>query len=119
MLKKTTLPLILTVSLNACAWNSTMGQNDRFQVASTASLFAPSVTTVVDTKTDSASTYAGTSIIGQLANAAGTVAGGYLLGQGIGKSGTKVTQNGGGASANADANATAINVTGAKKHHAE
>ena len=89
----------LSIVLNACAYNSTMGVNDRFQVATTASMFAPSVTTVVDTKTDSASTYAGPSIVGQVVNAAGGVAGGYLLGQGIGKSGTRVTQNGGGASA--------------------
>jgi len=97
----TTLILIaISIFSTGCAYNSTMGQDDRFQVASTASFFAPSVTTVLDTKTDSASTYAGPSIVGQVANAAGTVAGGYLLGQGIGKSGTKVTQNGGGASAN-------------------
>ena len=74
------------------------GFNDRFQVATTASMFAPSVTTVVDTHNDSASTYAGPSVVGQVVNAAGTVAGGYLLGQGIGRSGTKVTQNGGSAS---------------------
>ena len=94
------LPVLL---LNACAYNSTMGDNDRFHVSSTASMFAPSVTTVLDTKTDSASTYAGPSIVGQVANAAGNVAGGYLLGQGIGKSGTKVSQNGGGATASSNA----------------
>lgn len=97
-----TLPVML---LQACSYNSTMGVNDRFQVASTASFFAPSVTTVLDTKTDSASTYAGPSIVGQVANAAGTVAGGYLLGQGIGKSGTTVSQNGGGAQSGSVSNA--------------
>jgi len=91
----------------ACAFNSTMGENDRFQVSSTASLFAPSVTTVLDTKTDSASTYAGSSIVGQVANAAGNVAGGYLLGQGIGKSGTTVSQNGGGAISSSSASSIA------------
>ena len=96
-MKKLTLVLPVLM-LNACAYNSTMGENDRFQVASTASFFAPSVTTVLDTKTDSAATYAGPSIVGQVANAAGTVAGGYLLGVGIGKSGTTVSQTGGGAS---------------------
>ena len=97
-MKIASLSLIPTLLLSGCAYNSTMGENDRFQVSSTASLFAPSVTAVLDTKTDSASVYAGPSIVGQTAQAAGTVAGGYLLGQGIGKSGTKVTQNGGGAS---------------------
>jgi hypothetical protein len=96
---------VIFASLQACAYNSTMGQDDRFQVASTASFFAPSVTTVLDTKTDSASTYAGPSIVGQVANAAGTVAGGYLLGQGIGKSGTTVSQNGGGAQSGSVSNA--------------
>lgn len=90
--------LFIALLLSGCAYNSTMGVNDRFQVASTSSFLAPSVTTVVDTHTDSASTYAGPSIVGQVINAAGTVAGGYLLGNGIGRSGTKVTQNGGGAS---------------------
>lgn len=97
------LTLISVVFLSGCAYNSTMGDNDRFHVASTASLFAPSVTTVVDTKTDSASTYAGSSIVGQVANAAGNVAGGYLLGQGIGKAGTTVSQSGGGATATSNA----------------
>ena len=95
-MKKIAANLILAM-LSGCAYNSTMGLNDRFQVATTASMFAPSVTAVVDTKTDSATVYAGPSIVGQTAQAAGTVAGGYLLGQGIGHSGTKVTQNGGGA----------------------
>ena len=95
------LILIPALLLNACAYNSTMGKNDRFEVSSTTSLFAPSVTTVVDTSNPDVvpATFAGQSLFTQLGAVAGPVAGGYLLGQGIGKSGTKVTQNGGGASA--------------------
>lgn len=91
------LPLLM---LQACAYNSTMGQDDRFQVATTASLFAPSVTTVVDTKNPDAlpSTYAGPSIAGQIAQAAGTTAAGAFVGHGLGKSGTQVNQHSGGAS---------------------
>lgn len=116
-MKISLLSIIILLS-TGCAYNSTMGVNDRFQVATTASMFAPSVTTVVDTHNDSASTYAGPSIVGQVVNAAGTVAGGYLLGQGIGKSGTRVTQNGGGAAANSGsvsgAYAGSVSVSGAK-----
>jgi hypothetical protein len=91
------LPIML---LNACAYNSTMGTNDRFQVASTASFFAPSVTAVIDTKHPDAlvPTFAGPSIVGQLANAAGNVAAGAFIGSGLKGSGTKVSQSGGGAS---------------------
>jgi hypothetical protein len=95
------LALILTIILlNACAYNSTMGTNDRFQVASTASFFAPSVTAVIDTKHPDAlvPTFAGPSIVGQLANAAGNVAAGAFIGSGLKGSGTKVSQSGGGAS---------------------
>lgn len=79
--------------LSACSYHSTMGNNDRFQVDSMASLFAPSITTVTDTETNTASHYAGPSIMGQTLNAAGTVAGGYLLGAGIAKSGDNTTVN--------------------------
>jgi len=104
-MKKTAIALI-AVSLQACAWNSTMGQDDRFQVASTASFFAPSVTTVVDTKNPGAlpSTYAGPSVVGQLAQAAGVTAAGAFVGHGLGKSGTNVSQNGGGAQSNSLSN---------------
>lgn len=84
---------LLMASLTGCAYHSTMGSGDRFHVDSTASLFAPSVTTVTDTKVDSATTYAGPSIAGQVLNAAGTVAGGYLLGAGIAKSGNTSVSN--------------------------
>jgi hypothetical protein len=92
--------LVLPILLNACAYNSTMGTNDRFQVASTASFFAPSVTAVIDTKHPDAlvPTFAGPSIVGQLANAAGNVAAGAFIGSGLKGSGTKVSQTGGGAS---------------------
>lgn len=88
---KILLMLPLLPILTACSYHSTMGVNDRFHVDSTASLFAPSVTTVTDTRVDSASTYAGPSITGQLVNAAGNVAGGYLLGAGIAKSGNNTS----------------------------
>lgn len=84
---------LLMASLTGCANHSTMGIDDRFSVDSTANLFAPSVTTVTDTKVDTASTYAGPSIAGQVLNAAGTVAGGYLLGAGIAKSGNTSVSN--------------------------
>jgi hypothetical protein len=96
----TAVPLLL----NACAYNSTMGVNDRFQVASTASFFAPSVTTVIDTQNPNAlpPTFAGPSIVGQVANAAGTVAAGAFIGNGLSKNhGTSVNQSGGGAVATA------------------
>lgn len=96
--------IALTLTLNACAYNSTMGVNDRFQVASTASFFAPSVTTVVDTQNPNAlpPSFAGPSIVGQVANAAGTVAAGALIGNGLSKNhGTSVNQSGGGAVATA------------------
>ena len=83
----TILSLLL---LSACSYHSTMGNNDRFQVDSMASLFAPSITTVTDIETNTASHYAGPSIMGQTLNAAGTVAGGYLLGAGIAKSGDSI-----------------------------
>lgn len=89
--------LMAVLLMAGCSWNSTMGDGDRFHVASTSSAFAPSVTTVVDKETGAFSTYAGPSVVGQLAGAAGTAAGGYLLGVGIAKSGTTVSQNGGGA----------------------
>lgn len=85
--------LLLIPLLTACSYHSTMGVGERFHVDSTASLFAPSVTTVTDTKVDSATTYAGPSVIGQVVNAAGTVAGGYLLGAGIAKSGNTTVSN--------------------------
>ena len=81
------LPLIPMLAVG-CSYHTKMGENDRYHVDSTANMFAPSVTTVTDTKADMSSTYAGPSIAGQLVNAAGTVAGGYLLGAGIAKSGT-------------------------------
>lgn len=83
----------LTLLLTACSYHSTMGVDERFNVDSTASLFAPSVTTVTDTRIDIATTYAGPSIAGQVLNAAGTVAGGYLLGAGIAKSGNTSVSN--------------------------
>ena len=88
----TILSLLL---LSACSYHSTMGNNDRFQVDSMASLFAPSITTVTDVETNTASHYAGPSIIGQTLNAAGTVAGGYLLGAGIAKSGDSISNTNG------------------------
>jgi hypothetical protein len=95
--------IALTVSiamLSGCAYNSTMGTNDRFQVSSTASFFAPSVTAIVDTQHPDAlvPSFAGPSIVGQLANAAGNVASGAFIGSGLKGSGTKVSQSGGGAS---------------------
>ena len=98
-MKKITLVLSV-IMLNACAYNSTMGVNDRFQVASTASFFAPSVTAVIDTKHPDAlvPTFAGPSIVGQLANAAGNVAAGAFIGSGLKGSGTKVSQSSIGAS---------------------
>lgn len=87
------ITIVTLLFLSACSYHSTMGEKDRFHVDSTASFFAPSVTTVVDTRTDTASTYAGPSIAGQVLNAAGTVAGGYLLGAGIAKSGNTSVSN--------------------------
>lgn len=88
--------LIPAILMSGCAYNSTMGVNDRFQVASTTSLFAPSVTTVVDTLNPDVTppTFAGQSLFTQLGAVAGPVAGGYLLGNGIGKAKTNVSQGG-------------------------
>ena len=108
---------LFALLLSGCSFHSTMGVNDRFQVDSTASAFAPSVTTVTDTTSGVASTYAGPSIVGQVAGATSNVAGGYLLGQGIGKSGTRVTQNGAGATSNAEANAGAFAINKGQGGH--
>ena len=92
--------IALTLAITGCAYHSTMGENKRFHVDSTSSLFAPSVTTVTDTKHDSAQTFAGPSVAGQLAGAAAVASGSALIGAGLRKSGTSVSQNGGGANAN-------------------
>lgn len=90
-MKKQILTLFLLLTITACTHHNAMGIGGRFHVDSTASLFAPSVTTVTDTQAGIASTYAGPSIIGQVAQAAGTVAGGYLIGQGLSRTGDNVS----------------------------
>jgi len=105
---KKLLILSLFTILNACAYHSTMGENNRFKVDEYTSLLAPSITLVTDTKTGNVLPFGGQSAVSQLAGPASTVAGAALLAEGFSNSGdTTVNANQNDASANARANATA------------